>query len=115
MGPKPRAVKIPRVGDAARGRRRAGWEAYPGPALVVALTLVKVFLVDLSRFDAVYRILSFMVLGGCLVLVSFLYTKHRARLCSASRAGCASPTSDRVRSGSDELPSGSFDSFAAPA
>jgi uncharacterized membrane protein len=50
-----------------------------------ALTLVKVFLVDLSRLDAVYRILSFVVLGGVLVLVSFLYTKHRGRLGQGTR------------------------------
>lgn len=45
-----------------------------------ALTVVKVFLVDLSRLDAVYRILSFLVLGGVLLLVSFLYTKYRGRI-----------------------------------
>lgn len=40
---------------------------------------------DLSRLDAVYRILSFVVLGGVLVLVSFLYTKHRARIGQGTR------------------------------
>ncbi|PYM24851.1 MAG: hypothetical protein DMD78_07945 [Candidatus Rokuibacteriota bacterium] len=45
-----------------------------------ALTVVKVFLVDLGRLDAGYRILSFVVLGGLLILASFLYTRYRERL-----------------------------------
>jgi uncharacterized membrane protein len=45
-----------------------------------AITVVKVFLVDLDRLDAGYRILSFVVLGGLLILASFLYTRYRERL-----------------------------------
>ena len=45
-----------------------------------ALTVAKVFLVDLSWLDAGYRVLSFVVLGGLLILASFLYTKHRNRI-----------------------------------
>lgn len=45
-----------------------------------AVTVVKVFLVDLDRLDAGYRILSFVVLGGLLILASFLYTRYRERL-----------------------------------
>jgi uncharacterized membrane protein len=44
------------------------------------LTVAKVFLVDLSRLDAGYRILSFIVLGGLLLLASFLYTRYRKRI-----------------------------------
>src|SRR5262249_32911909 len=44
------------------------------------LTVVKVFFVDLSRLDAGYRILSFIVLGGLLIVASFLYTKYRGRI-----------------------------------
>src|SRR6266850_759357 len=47
-----------------------------------ALTVAKVFLVDLGRLDAGYRILSFVVLGGLLILASFLYTSYRERLTS---------------------------------
>jgi uncharacterized membrane protein len=47
-----------------------------------ALTVAKVFLVDLGRLDAGYRILSFVVLGGLLILASFLYTRYRERLSS---------------------------------
>jgi uncharacterized membrane protein len=47
-----------------------------------ALTVLKVFVVDLGRLDAGYRILSFVVLGGLLILASFLYTRYRERLSS---------------------------------
>lgn len=43
------------------------------------LTVTKVLLVDLSALDAVYRILSFLVLGAVLILASFVYTKYRRR------------------------------------
>jgi uncharacterized membrane protein len=49
-----------------------------------AITVVKVFLVDLGRLDAGYRILSFVVLGGLLILASFLYTRYRERLTGES-------------------------------
>jgi uncharacterized membrane protein len=45
-----------------------------------AVTVAKVFLVDLDRLDAGYRILSFVVLGGLLILASFLYTRYRERI-----------------------------------
>jgi uncharacterized membrane protein len=45
-----------------------------------ALTVAKVFLVDLDRLEAGYRILSFVVLGGLLILASFLYTRYRERI-----------------------------------
>lgn len=45
-----------------------------------ALTVVKVFLVDLSWLDAGYRVLSFVILGGLLIGASFLYTKYRERI-----------------------------------
>jgi uncharacterized membrane protein len=48
-----------------------------------ALTVAKVFLVDLGRLDAGYRILSFVVLGVLLILASFLYTRYRARIAGA--------------------------------
>ena len=49
-----------------------------------ALTVAKVFLVDLGRLDAGYRVLSFVVLGGLLILASFLYTRYRERLVGES-------------------------------
>ena len=43
------------------------------------VTVAKVFLVDWSALDAVYRILSFVVLGAALLLASFLHTRYRRR------------------------------------
>jgi len=50
-----------------------------GAIALFGLTVAKVFLVDLNALDAVYRILSFLVLGVVLILASFLYTKYRRR------------------------------------
>ncbi len=43
------------------------------------LVVVKVFLYDLASLDRAYRILSFLVLGSVLMVVSFLYTKRAAK------------------------------------
>ena len=45
---------------------------------VFAVTLVKVFLVDMAGLSAVYRIGSFLVLGVLLLGASFLYQRRRA-------------------------------------
>jgi uncharacterized membrane protein len=49
-----------------------------GGIALFALTVAKVFLVDLSELEAIYRILSFVVLGAVLLLASFVYTRYRA-------------------------------------
>src|SRR5262249_53013781 len=49
------------------------------------LTVAKVFIVDLSQLEAAYRILSFIVLGGLLILASFLYTKYGRRIVEEAR------------------------------
>ncbi len=64
-------------------RRRAALR-WTGLA-VFALTLGKVFLVDMAEVEAVYRIASFLVLGVLLVGASFLYQR--------ARRGDATPTS----------------------
>ncbi|HEV8307064.1 MAG TPA: DUF2339 domain-containing protein [Methylomirabilota bacterium] len=51
-----------------------------GAIALFGLAVVKVLLVDLATLDAIYRILSFLVLGGVLLLASFLYTRYRARV-----------------------------------
>jgi uncharacterized membrane protein len=51
-----------------------------GAMALFGITVIKVFLVDLSRLDAGYRILSFLVLGGMLIVASFMYTRFRERL-----------------------------------
>jgi uncharacterized membrane protein len=43
------------------------------------LVVVKVFIYDLASLDRAYRILSFLVLGTLLMVVSFLYTKRAAK------------------------------------
>jgi uncharacterized membrane protein len=45
--------------------------------LVFALTLGKVFLVDMAQLEPVYRIGSFLVLGALLVAASYLYQRAR--------------------------------------
>ncbi|MBI4013285.1 MAG: DUF2339 domain-containing protein, partial [Candidatus Rokubacteria bacterium] len=54
-----------------------------GAIALFGLTVAKVFLVDLSELDAIYRILSFLVLGAVLLAASFLYARYRARLGAA--------------------------------
>jgi uncharacterized membrane protein len=50
-------------------------------AVVIALTIVKAFLIDMSTLSGVYRALSFICLGLVLVAIGWLYQKilfHRA-------------------------------------
>jgi uncharacterized membrane protein len=44
-------------------------------AVVIALTILKAFLVDMSELTGVYRALSFMVLGLVLVAIGWLYQR----------------------------------------
>ena len=48
--------------------------------LLLGLTILKVFLLDLSSLDKIYRIISFIVLGAILLAVSFLYQRYRQRV-----------------------------------
>lgn len=48
--------------------------------IILAVTILKVFLFDLANLDTIYRIVSFIVLGGLLLVVSFLYQKYRDRI-----------------------------------
>ena len=45
-----------------------------------AVTVVKVFVVDLGYLETIYRIISFVVLGGLLMLASLLYQRLASRL-----------------------------------
>jgi uncharacterized membrane protein len=51
-----------------------------GAMALFGIVVIKVFLVDLARLDAGYRILSFLVLGAMLIVASFMYTRFRERL-----------------------------------
>jgi uncharacterized membrane protein len=52
------------------------WQAL----VLVAVTIVKVFVYDVSQLDRVYRILSFIVLGVLLLGISFAYQRDWFRL-----------------------------------
>ena len=47
---------------------------------LLGLTILKVFLIDLSALEKLYRIISFIVLGVILLAVSFLYQRYRQRV-----------------------------------
>jgi hypothetical protein len=47
--------------------------------LTLLLTVLYVFIVGIVRLDPVYRIISLMVLGIVLLVVSLVYTRYRAR------------------------------------
>lgn len=60
-------------------RRRSAPLRWEGLALL-AITIVKVFLIDTSTLSHGYRSLSFLVLGALLLVVSFAYQKDWLRL-----------------------------------
>lgn len=47
--------------------------------LLLGLTIIKVFLIDLASLDKLYRIISFVVLGAILLAVSFIYQQYQQR------------------------------------
>ena len=52
------------------------WQAL----LLIAATIVKVFIYDTSQLDRIYRILSFVVLGVLLLAISFAYQRDWLKL-----------------------------------
>lgn len=58
------------------------WQAL----VLIALTIAKVFVYDVSELDRQYRIVSFMVLGVLLLVISFMYQRDWLQL-SGKRAG----------------------------
>jgi uncharacterized membrane protein len=52
--------------------------------VLLSMTIIKVFLVDLASLDRVYRIISFIALGAILLGVSFLYQRYRRQDRAAS-------------------------------
>ncbi|WP_054949791.1 DUF2339 domain-containing protein [Numidum massiliense] len=60
-------------------RKRLNYLRYVALALF-ALVIVKAFLVDLSSVDTVLKIALFSLLGGCLLIVSFVYQKKNDSL-----------------------------------
>jgi hypothetical protein len=47
---------------------------------VLGLALAKVMLYDMHGLNLLYRVASFLVLGGLLIALSFLYTRFKDRL-----------------------------------
>ena len=60
-------------------------------AVVIALTILKAFLVDMSELTGVYRALSFMVLGLVLVAIGWLYQRILFRNASPPPAPVSAP------------------------
>ncbi len=58
-------------------------------AVVIALTVVKAFLIDMSTLTGVYRALSFMCLGLVLVAIGWLYQRILFRRQAAPPRGAA--------------------------
>jgi uncharacterized membrane protein len=52
------------------------WQAL----VLIAFTIGKVFLYDVSELDRGYRIVSFIVLGALLLAISFVYQRDWLRL-----------------------------------
>src|SRR5262249_51886641 len=48
--------------------------------LLFGVTILKVFLMDLSDLEKAYRIISFIGLGIILLAVSFMYQKYRSQI-----------------------------------
>jgi uncharacterized membrane protein len=48
--------------------------------IIFSLTIFKVFIYDTRNLETIYRILSYIVLGVILLLVSFFYTKYKEKL-----------------------------------
>jgi hypothetical protein len=67
------------LGAMAVGLRFASSRLRLGAIVLFGLTVVKVLVFDLADVDTLYRILSFMMLGGVLLVASFLYARHRVR------------------------------------
>jgi uncharacterized membrane protein len=62
-------------------------------AVVIALTIVKAFLIDMSTLTGVYRALSFMCLGLVLVAIGWLYQRILFRRQAPAAAPVAQPGS----------------------
>lgn len=60
------------------------------------VTAGKVFFFDLSRLDALYRIVAFLVLGVLVLVGSFIYLKHRPSFAEPSEQPVVPPASGRT-------------------
>jgi len=58
------------------------WQAL----LLIAATIIKVFVYDVSQLDRGYRIVSFIVLGALLLAISFVYQRDWLQLSGKKKA-----------------------------
>ena len=65
------------------------WQAL----VLIAATIVKVFVYDVSQLDRGYRIVSFIVLGVLLLAISFVYQRDWLQLSGAAKKSEGSPQS----------------------
>jgi len=64
--------------------------------VLLGITVIKVFLLDLSFLERAYRIASFLVLGVVLLAVSFWYQKHLTQASEDEAAGGADTGDDHA-------------------
>lgn len=67
------------------GSWRFGRRCYQGGMALLALVIVKIFLVDLSDLEGLWRVASFMGLGLALLGIAFLHQKIQANSSPAER------------------------------
>ncbi len=66
------------------------WNSAPARTtamILFGITMLKVFIIDISRFSTPFRILSFFVLGFVLVAASFLYYRFKDRIINSLASG----------------------------
>jgi uncharacterized membrane protein len=44
---------------------------------MIILTIVRIFIYDLAKVDALYKLVAFLALGIILMLVSYIYTASK--------------------------------------
>ena len=69
------------------------WQAL----VLIAFTIGKVFLYDVSELDRGYRIVSFIVLGALLLAISFVYQRDWLRLSGRNSAASSGEARKKVR------------------
>jgi uncharacterized membrane protein len=67
------------LGLLAYGIKRADKNLRLAALVFLTLTIVKVFLIDASELEGLYRIFSFLGLGVSLIGLSMFYTRFMAR------------------------------------
>ena len=55
--------------------------------LLLGVTTLKVFFIDLSALDKIYRIISFIVLGAILLAVSYFYQQRQVKRVPEAEGG----------------------------